>query len=86
MARRAAEVLRRSDMGGGTGVALDLYPHQWSWDTDFISVGPTRLVTSYWRGPVWPVVSWLLWGSLRGVGAQERAEELLRGALDQKPR
>jgi hypothetical protein len=86
MARLAVEVMRCSDMGGGTGVALDLYPHRWSWDTGFISVGLTHLDTSYWRGPVWPVVSWLLWGSLRGVGEQERAEVLLRGALDQKPR
>ncbi len=38
---------------------------------------------SYWRGPVWPVLSWLLWRSLAGVGEKERAEVLRRTALDQ---
>ena len=39
MTRRAAEVLRRNDMGGWTMAAPQLYPHQWSWDTGFIAVG-----------------------------------------------
>ena len=38
---------------------------------------------SYWRGPVWPVVSWLLWRALVRVGEKECAEALRRGALDQ---
>ena len=38
---------------------------------------------SYWRGPVWPVVSWLLWRALVRVGERERADTLRRGALDQ---
>ena len=45
MARRAAEALRRSDMGGWTRAAPDLYPHQWSWDTGFIAVGLAHLDT-----------------------------------------
>jgi hypothetical protein len=57
MARRAAEALRRSGLGGWTGAVPDLYPHQWSWNTGFIAVGLAHLDTSYWRRPVWPVVS-----------------------------
>ena len=38
---------------------------------------------SYWRGPVWPVLSWLLWRGLAGAGERERAEVLRRTALDQ---
>src|ERR687893_447179 len=45
MARRAAEVLRRNDMGGWTRAAPELYPHQWSWDTGFIAVGLAHLET-----------------------------------------
>ena len=45
LARRAAGVLRRNDMGGWTRVAPRLYPHQWSWDTGFISVGLAHLDT-----------------------------------------
>jgi hypothetical protein len=29
---------------------------------------------SYWRGPTWPVVNWLLWWSLDRAGESERAE------------
>jgi len=37
---------------------------------------------SYWRGPVWPVVSWLLWRALVRAGEKERARELRRTALE----
>ena|SRR5215211_97801 len=46
MAQRAAEVLRRNDMGGWTKPAPSLYPHQWSWDTGFIAVGLAHLDTA----------------------------------------
>src|SRR5829696_1713269 len=36
---------------------------------------------SYWRGPVWPVVSWLLWRSLLRAGESERAEAMRGAAL-----
>jgi glucosylglycerate hydrolase len=45
MARRAAEVLRRNDMGGWTRAASELYPHQWSWDAGLIAVGRAHLDT-----------------------------------------
>ena len=38
---------------------------------------------SYWRGPAWPVVNWLLWWSLQRAGELERAERLRRTALAQ---
>jgi hypothetical protein len=38
---------------------------------------------NYWRGPVWPVISWLLWQSLSELGYAGRADELRRDSLDQ---
>ena len=38
---------------------------------------------SYWRGPAWPVVNWLLWWSLRRDGEVERAERVRRESLAQ---
>jgi glucosylglycerate hydrolase len=38
---------------------------------------------NYWRGPVWPVIDWLLWHSLRLLGYSERAAELRRDSLGQ---
>jgi glycogen debranching enzyme len=38
---------------------------------------------SYWRGPVWPVLSWLLWRSLVRAGEAEHAAALRRVALEQ---
>ncbi len=35
----AFEVLHRNDLGGWTRPAPRLYPHQWSWDSAFISIG-----------------------------------------------
>ncbi len=38
---------------------------------------------NYWRGPVWPVIDWLLWRSLRLLGCSSRADELRRDSLAQ---
>jgi glucosylglycerate hydrolase len=38
---------------------------------------------NYWRGPMWPVMSWLLWRSLALVGEEERAEDLRLAALQE---
>jgi hypothetical protein len=38
---------------------------------------------NYWRGPVWPVINWLLWRSLRLLGYSARASELRRDSLEQ---
>ena len=37
---------------------------------------------AYWRGPIWPVISWLIWHSLKRID-QERAADLKRAALEQ---
>jgi hypothetical protein len=38
---------------------------------------------NYWRGPVWPIINWLLWHSLSALGYQGRADVLRRDALAQ---
>jgi glycogen debranching enzyme len=38
---------------------------------------------SYWRGPIWPVLSWLLWRALVRAGEAEHAAALRRVALEQ---
>jgi len=38
---------------------------------------------SYWRGPTWPFLTWLLWWSLVRADETERAARLRRAALDQ---
>jgi hypothetical protein len=43
LAARAAYVLRGNDRGSMTTAAPRLYPHMWSWDAAFISVGVARL-------------------------------------------
>jgi len=45
LAREAAKILRRNDMGGWTKAAPGLYPHQWSWDSAFIAIGLAHLDT-----------------------------------------
>jgi glucosylglycerate hydrolase len=42
---RAAEILRKNDIGTWTKAAPDLYPHQWSWDSAFIAIGLSHLDT-----------------------------------------
>ncbi len=38
---------------------------------------------NYWRGPIWPIIDWLLWRSLRLAGYGDRADELRRDSLGQ---
>ena len=38
---------------------------------------------SYWRGPFWPVITWLLWWSLEKAGEVELATQLRETALAQ---
>ena len=41
--QRAAEILRRNDLGTWTKPAPNLSPHQWSWDSAFIAIGLSHL-------------------------------------------
>jgi len=38
---------------------------------------------NYWRGPVWPVIDWLLWQSLTELGCADRAAGLRTDSLAQ---
>jgi hypothetical protein len=38
---------------------------------------------NYWRGPVWPVISWLLWQSLTQLGYSARADAIRTDSLSQ---
>ena len=38
---------------------------------------------NYWRGPVWPIIDWLLWHSLSRLGYSGRADEIRRDSLGQ---
>jgi glucosylglycerate hydrolase len=43
LAAAAAKVLRANDLGAMTAAAPSLYPHQWSWDAAFITIGLARI-------------------------------------------
>jgi glucosylglycerate hydrolase len=45
LAVRARQVLRQNAMGDWTRAAPILYPHQWSWDSAFIAIGPAHFNT-----------------------------------------
>jgi hypothetical protein len=38
---------------------------------------------SYWRGPTWPVINWLLWWSLLRAAESKRAQQLRQASLQQ---
>jgi glucosylglycerate hydrolase len=38
---------------------------------------------NYWRGPVWPVIDWLLWQSLSLLGYSARADQIRSSSLSQ---
>ena len=38
---------------------------------------------SYWRGPVWPVIDWLLWRAFVRAGEHQLAERVRESSLEQ---
>lgn len=44
---------------------------------------PGFVATRYWRGPVWPVMNWLLWRAWSRVGEEAIADALRAMALEQ---
>jgi glucosylglycerate hydrolase len=77
-ARRRAqlELLDSRHFAGHPGLARPLPP---STSPSEPSYDPKN----YWRGPVWPVVNWILWRALAENGAPARAEALRRDTLAQ---
>jgi glucosylglycerate hydrolase len=56
---------------------------RWSLPPSVSPEDPDFHPRSYWRGPTWPVVNWLLWWSLERAGELERAEHLRQQSLMQ---
>jgi glycogen debranching enzyme len=44
---------------------------------------PSFAPRSYWRGPTWPVITWLLWWALDRDGHRSAADRLLTAAVAQ---
>lgn len=75
--RMAAKQLWYSDRMVGSPVLRWPLPPTTSLTAD--EFNPTR----YWRGPIWPVVNWLLWYAWDRIGEFDIAAELRTNALDQ---
>ena len=78
-ARQAAAQLRVLDSGdfcGNPGFRWRLLPST-------SPAEPAFQPHNYWRGPVWPIIDWLLWQSLSELGHSGRADELRRDSLGQ---
>jgi glucosylglycerate hydrolase len=76
--QRAAQlrVLDSEDFCGHPGLRWPLLPSTSPAEPAFES-------DNYWRGPVWPVINWLLWQSLSLLGYSVRANEIRRDSLSQ---
>ena len=68
------EALYSKDFLGHPGLRRPLPP---SASPDEVRFHPR----SYWRGPVWPVMAWLIWWSLLRAGEHKRARSLRDDAL-----
>jgi hypothetical protein len=78
-AERLGELLFTFDSSDFTGNAMLRRPLPPS-----TSPGEKRFQPrSYWRGPVWPVMGWLLWWSFERAGESDRASKIRRASLDQ---
>lgn len=77
-AERTAQLrlLDSGDFCGGPQLRWRLVP----------STSPTESAfepDNYWRGPVWPIISWLLWQSLSFLGETARAGQIRDESLSQ---
>jgi glucosylglycerate hydrolase len=78
-ARRLAtvlETLRSRSFLDYPGLRWSLPPSTSPEDTGFNS-------RSYWRGPVWPVIDWLLWWAFMRAGEHQLAEDVRESSLEQ---
>jgi glycogen debranching enzyme len=70
------ETLRSPSFIGYPELRRSLSPSTSPEDTGFDS-------RSYWRGPVWPVIDWLLWWALVRAGEHQLAERMRESSLEQ---
>ena len=70
------EILRSPTFIGYPGLRRSLPPSTSPEDTGFNS-------RSYWRGPVWPVIDWLLWWAFVRAGEHQLAERVRESSLEQ---
>jgi hypothetical protein len=70
------ETLRSPSFIGNPGLRRTLPP---STSPEDVGFNPR----SYWRGPLWPVIDWLLWWSLVRVGEHQLAERVRESSLEQ---
>lgn len=60
------------------------YPElRWPLPPSTSPLEPSFVPNRYWRGPVWPVMSWLLWWAWDRIGENAIADTLRAHALDQ---
>jgi glucosylglycerate hydrolase len=69
IARETAERMFGPDFAGAPGLVARAVP------STAVSAAQFR-PRAYWRGPVWPVVNWLLWWGLRRQGLRREAAAL----------
>jgi hypothetical protein len=70
------ETLRSPSFLGHPGLRRPLPPSTSPEDAGFSP-------RSYWRGPIWPVIGWLLWWALVRAGELEFAERVRESSLEQ---
>lgn len=76
--KRAAQLRR---WAGPDGIGDDRL--RWTVPPSTSPRDPAFQPRSYWRGPTWPVMSWLFWWALRRDGVPREAAELRTAALAQ---
>jgi glycogen debranching enzyme len=73
--RACVEAIFGRDFAGADGFAYRVVPST-------APGSPGFHARSYWRGPTWPVMNWLLWWALREHGEHARAAALRDANLD----
>jgi hypothetical protein len=67
--RRTCELLFGPEFAGAQGLAFEVVPSTAPGSPGFAQ-------RSYWRGPAWPIMNWLLWRGLRQHGEEGSARSL----------
>lgn len=56
---------------------------RWALPPSTSPLSPSFNANAYWRGPVWPVMNWMLWRSWDRIGEDAIASDLRQNALEQ---